>query len=197
MLKLSIQNKLRVIIEKYRENCVFIFCNKINSLIEPLKSRCILIRRKNLTMYDRCEITHTLKNEKDRDKLYDQLLLFDTKEDIYFLNHCKEDLSDFIDIYQITIDNIYSHLKQNLTIHNFTKLKNSAYLIIKYNLKISLFFQLLISKICKDNHLTNKDKKNIIYKISEIDYQLLKSYKKVILLEGLFVYLQEIIYSRY
>ena len=124
-LKLSIQNKMRVIIEKYRENCIFIFfCNKLNRLIEPLKSRCITIRRENLSIYNRCEIIHTLKDQADKNKLYDQLQMFDTKEDVFFLNNCKEELKDFTDIYQITVDKIYIYLKQNLTIHNLSRLKN-------------------------------------------------------------------------
>jgi len=197
-LKLSIQNKLRVIIEKYRENCIFIFfCNKLNSLIEPLKSRCITIRRKNLSIYNRCEIIHTLKDQKDKNKLYDQLQIFDTKEDVFFLNNSKEELKDFTDIYQITVDKIYIYLKQNLTINNFSRLKNEAYLIIKYNLKIEMFLKIFLSTVLSDDKLIDTDKYNIIRKFAEIEHKLLKSYKKVILLEGLLIYLQKIIYNRY
>lgn len=59
------QNMLRRIMEKYYENCRFIFLTKrINKIIEPLKSRNVLINIKNLELNEIKQITdEIIKNE--------------------------------------------------------------------------------------------------------------------------------------
>ena len=58
LIKNIIQNKLRVILEKYRSTTLFILItHKYNSIINPIRSRCLSIRFPSLTPYEKRNLT--------------------------------------------------------------------------------------------------------------------------------------------
>jgi hypothetical protein len=200
ILKTSIQNKFRVIIEKYRKTCVFIFlCYKINRLIDPLKSRCILLRMPQLSIYQKCQITTKIDNQKDlvlKNKIYDHLGMFPSTDDSTAINICKEKLHDFKNHYHLLADKIIKIIKiKNMTIHCYTLIKGYSYDILKYNLDIQLFLKILLNVFIDEKQY----KPDVLFKIiklfSETEHQLLQSYKMIILIEGFFISLHKTIHS--
>ena len=198
-LKATFQNKLRVIIEKYRKNCIFIFiCHKLNGVIEPLKSRCILIRYSNMSNYDKCKISikSSKSNYELRDKIFDYLSLFDSKKDIRAITLCKKDMNDFESHYHLLIYDILSIFKNELTINIFYEIKKKAYHIIKINIDLNIFLKLLLDLILERYRLSTKIKIEIVQLFANVEYKLLKSYKKIIFVEYLLLSLKKIIDSK-
>lgn len=199
-LKISFQNKLRVIIEKYRKNCIFIFiCHKLNGIIEPLKSRCILIRLPNLSMYNKCEIISKINVEdsKLKGKVFDYLSLFNSDKDKEAIIQCKRDIGDFESHYHLLIYEILLLFKNELTLYNFNAIKKKAYEILKINIHIHLFLKIFLDIILDTYVLTTMVKIKIIQLFADIEYKLLKSYKKIIFIEYLLFSLKEIIDNKY
>lgn len=199
-LKVSFQNKLRVIIEKYRLNCIFIFiCHKLNRMIEPLKSRCILIRYSStMSNYDKCKIS-LLSSEKNyalRDKVFDYLSLFDSKKDINAITLCKKDMDDYESHYHLLIYDILSIFQNDLTLNIFNEIKKKAYQIIKINIDLNVFLKLLLDIILERYRLSTKIKIEIVQLFANVEYKLLKSYKKIIFVEYLLLSLKQIIDSK-
>lgn len=200
ILKTSLQNKFRVIIEKYRKTCVFVFlCYKINRLIDPLKSRCILLRIPQLSIYQKCQITAKIDNQKDiflKNKIYDYLGMFPSTHDVRAIDMCKEKLHDFKNQYHSLADKIIKIIEiKNMTIHYYTLIKEYSYNILKYNFDIPLLLKIILNIFIDENKYTANILSKIIKLFSETEHQLLKSYKIIILIEGLFISLHKIIHS--
>ena len=199
-LKVSFQNKLRVIIEKYRQNCIFIFiCHKLNGIIEPVKSRCILIRYSSMSMNDKCKISSTISKQdyQLRDKIFDNLSLFDSEKDKKAIILCKNDMSDFESHYHLLIYDILSIFQNELTVNIFHEIKKKAYQIIKINIDMNVFLKLLLDIITETYVLNTKIQIKIVQLFAEIEYKLLKSYKKIIFIEYLLLSLKRIIDNKY
>lgn len=199
-IKHTIQTKLRVIIEKYRETTVFIFiCHKINSMIEPIKSRCILIRIPNDTMYEKCTIIKDIKsnNQLYKNKIYDYLTYFSPLKDKEEVYNNLDNLKDFKSHYHIFSSKIIQVIDKELTICISKKLKEFAYSILKYDLNFSLLMKILLDEISNNFVLTNREIFIIIQLMSKIDIQLIKSYKKIIVLESFFFELNHILSNKY
>jgi hypothetical protein len=200
-LKHSLQNTFRVIIEKYRKTCVFIFlCYKINRFIEPLKSRCILLRMSQLSMYQKCQVSAKLDRTNDelKNKIYDHLEMFPSSDDIDAIDLCKDKLAAFENHYQLLADKIIKIIEiKNMTIHYYNLIREYSYDILKYNLDIPLFFKNLLNIFINDKKYTSEILSNVIRLLSEIEHKILTSYKKLILIEGVFFSLHEIIHPNH
>jgi hypothetical protein len=198
-IKISIQNRLRVIIEKYRETTIFIFIShKINNIIVPIKSRCVLIRIPNETMYDKCKIIKNCPNDQTyKNKIYDYLTLFSSVKDKDAIISNLNEIKDFESHYHILSSQILHIINIELSSSCFKKLKEYAYFILKYNLHIPLLFKILLNEITNKIVLTNKIIFEIVKLFSDTDYQLIYSYKKIIVLEGFLLKLNDLLNSRY
>ena len=198
-LKTSLQNKLRVIIEKYRKTCIFIFlCYKINRLIDPLKSRCILLRTPHISIYQKCQITASMdsNNVTLKNNIYDHLEMFPSTDDITAITLCRDKLNDFKNHYQLLAEKIIKIIEiKNITIHYYTIIKEYAYEILKYNLDIPLLLKILLHAFIDDKKYTSTILSKIIQLFADTEHKLLKSYKKIILFECLLFSLHTIIHS--
>lgn len=200
-LKITMQSKLRVIIEKYRETTIFIFiCYKINKIIEPIKSRCILIRIPCDNMKEKCVLLTKIdkSNICEKNKIFYYQTLFTSKTDKEALKDIINEKIIFKSHYHIMCDKIILLIKEkNLSEDNFKKIKECAYHILKYKLDIPLFLRILLDELTKDKTLTNYMRMTIIHILTDIEYKIIKSYKKIIVLEKLLFHLQSIFSNKY
>lgn len=201
-LKITMQSKLRVIIEKYRETTIFIFiCYKINKIIEPIKSRCILIRIPCDDIKEKCFIIKDIDKSKvnEKNKIFDYQTLFSSNKDKEALKQIVDKkIYDFKSHYHILCDKIIILIKEkNLSEDNFKKIKECAYHILKYNLDIPLFLRILLEELTKDKTLTNNIRFKIVHILTDIEYKIIKSYKKIIVLEKLLINLQSLFSNKY
>lgn len=199
-LKNAIQSKLRVMIEKYRETTVFIFiCHKINSFIEPIKSRCVLIRIPNDTMYEKCKLIKdvSIDDQMYKNKLYDYLTDFSSLKDKEEIYSQINNLKDFKSHYHILSSMIIKVIDKELSLFISKKLKEYAFVILKYDIQINLLMKILLDEINKHFVLTNKTLISIVQLMSNIDVQMIKSYKKIIVLESFLFKLNHILSNKY
>jgi len=188
-IKYTIQNILRVLIEKYRESTVFIIItNKYHSVIEPLRSRCLQIRFPLLT---RREIRKYIYQSMDLNDLtrekFDIIYKYQTEN---ILKECLDlNLSSLAiqlpeEIMCDEIISIYRDNKYNKDIH--ARIRNISYNILKYGLNIREFLNILLDKILKEKIL-DKCKIRMIHLLSELEYNFKNSYRKNIIMESLLV----------
>lgn len=198
-IKLSIQNRLRVMIEKYRETTIFIFiCHKITNIIEPIKSRCVLIRVPNDNLYDKCKIIKNCSGDQAcKNKIYDYLTLFPSIKDKEAITSNLNHMESFESHYHILSSKIINIVNQELSSSSFNQFKEYAYFILKYSLHIPLFMEILLNEIANKKILTNNQFFKIVKLFSDIDYQLINSYKKIIVLECFLIKLNDLLNSRY
>lgn len=186
----KIQNIFRVIFEKYRITTVFIIItNDYNSIIEPLKSRCISIRIPGINKKEKRKILHKNISYKEIDtNLYDKIYEINNKKEIEILSKCKEiyDNNYETPYYKISdeIFTIYNNGKFNKEILN--KLKEISYNILKY-LKTNNFYYVFLSVLLSKNTIRDKTKFKIIYIFSNNQYQYIKSYRSILVIESLLI----------
>lgn len=183
----KIQNILRVIIEKYRITTLFILISdKYTNIIEPLRSRCIGIRIPGLNRSDKRKIIYKNVNYKETTpKFYDNMYLYNCKEDIDISSKLKLSYDKgFIDPYQKISKEIMNLYLNNFNINSLKKIKEISFVIVKY-INISNFYCSLLSLIISDNKIRDKIKYKIIKLFSDSQYNYIKSYRSIIVIEGL------------
>ena len=198
-IKSSIQNRLRVIIEKYRETTIFIFiCHKITNIIEPIKSRCVLIRIPNDTSYEKCKIIKNCSGDQAyKNKIYDYLTLFPSPKDKEAIASNLNHMQSFESHYHILSSQILNVVNRELSESGLIQLKEYAYFILKYNMQIPLFMKILLNEIGDKKILSDNTLFKVVKLFSDIDYQLINSYKKIIVLECFLLKLNDLLNSRY
>lgn len=189
LIKQSIQNILRVKIEKYRITTIFILItSNIGSIIQPLKSRCLCIRFPLLSKKEKRDLIKTKINYKELDSnFYDKLYEIDDANIILSLDKYKELIinSDYNLSYDKIcqkIMNLYKY-KYNSNIHE--KLRNISYNILKYNLSISKFYKTFLNQLLSNNRIIDSKKVKLIKLFSESEYNFINSYRKIIIIESL------------
>ena len=175
-LNFSIQNILKVIIEKNHHVTFILICEKITNILEAIKSRFIMIRIPNNLYYKKYK------------------LLKDIKIDGY-IKHKNQSI-EYIEQLKIT-----NNLNENMLINNFIewiflqfnmneyyiikKIKEISYLIISINISHTIFITKLLEHLLQNSKIINKKKYKIIYFISDFDYKYIKSYYNMIHIEYL------------
>ena len=175
-LNFSIQNILKVIIEKNHHVTFILICEKITNILEAIKSRFIMIRIPNNLYYKKYK------------------LLKDIKIDGY-IKHKNQSI-EYIEQLKIT-----NNLNENILINNFIewiflqfnmneyyvikKIKEISYLIISINISHTIFIIKLLEHLLQNSKIINKKKYKIIYFISDFDYKYIKSYYNMIHIEYL------------
>ena len=186
-----IQNKLRVIIEKYYITTRFIFfTNNISSIIDPLKSRSLMIRIPLLVNKEKREISRLYIKDLSYEKksiIYDKIYTINNEKTIRLFSEYNDGLfMDYKTIYEI----IYNDLdkistKNEINKRDIDKIKEISYNIEKYNLYD------IHSELCKlyikDYKYTNKNKFKIIKLLSDLEYNYKKGYRKLIFIESLLI----------
>ena len=186
-MKASLQSILRVYIEKYRETTVFIILtDKYDGIIDPIKSRCLCIRFPLLTKSDKRQIIYKNKVSEINTDLYDHVYEINSESTINeFLNYNFILYSGFQTPYELICKKIISLYHRNIynkTIYN--TLRSYSYNILKFNLNIRYFYYIFLSNLLKENIL-DKKKYRIIHLFAESEYNYIRSYRSIIILESL------------
>lgn len=172
-VKQNIQNKLRVLIEKYRKTTIFIFVsNNYNSVINPIKSRCLCIR---------------IPSDKN--------LNFNQKDNIYHIqiyNEYNTYFQKYKDPTQILCDKlfiIYHKPLNKFNVKDIQKIKDISYLLFKSNISITTFYHQLLNYCIENPRWIQKIKYICIQSISQSEHMYHKSYKSIIHIESLLIQL--------
>ena len=192
MIKYTIQNALRVIIEKNRYSTLFIMItNKYNSIIDPILSRCLCIRFPEISSKDKRKlINKQLRDEKINISFLDSIYEIDNKEEILISLNCKESYDKgYINKYKKVCIKLVSIFNSEYSKKNHESLRDIIYNIEKYNLNISRLYYEFLSFIVIDPQIRDKYKYEIIKLFSESEYNYNHSYRSSIIIESLFFHL--------
>ena len=189
-LKKTLQNQLRVIIEKYRKTTIFIFITqKLSNIHSTIQSRCVCVRIPTLSL--QCKISKlrqcTITNKNIKNKLYDLMNEFPTVEDINSLIHCTKAIKNgYKNPYEIIVNQIIILLNnKKLNYITIKKIKDISYNILKQNLNINFFYRYLLCDYICDPTYTFSIKTKLINYFATSNYHLIQSYKKIIHIESL------------
>lgn len=192
---MKIQNIFRVIFEKYRITTVFIIItDDYNSIIEPLRSRCISIRIPNITKKEKRRILHqeiSYKNISYKNidtNLYDKIYEINNKKEIEILSKFKEiyDNNYETPYYKITTEILTIYNKGKFNKEILDKIKEISFNILKY-LNVNYFYFVFLSVLLSKNTIRDKTKYKIIYIFSNNQYQYTKSYRSILVVESLLI----------
>tara|TARA_Y100000389_G_scaffold204615_1_gene258361 strand:+ start:4190 stop:5113 length:924 start_codon:yes stop_codon:yes gene_type:complete len=184
-----IQNFLKVVIEKSMITCRFIFItNKLQNIINPIKSRCTLYRMYEPYAFDKLiNIYKIIK--KDYPINIHKLYIDCITTPLYQLNHIY--LYGVYEIKQFDIHilhHIHDIFNKPFHIQDLRKYSNYIY---ELNIDIQTFLGNLFTMIIEK--YKNIDPSKIIQLICEYDILLKKSYRNIIYLESLFIQLYRLI----
>ena len=186
----NIQDRFRIIFEKYRINTLFILITDYyNSILNPIKSRFLSLRIRDLTRKEKITISYPIIKNLSYDKrikIYDHIYKYSDKNVILNYNHNNYGL---INNYNDLIKTIYDSLKTMKTL-NLQKIKDHAYNLEKYHLNNfhSDFLKLIINEFHNINDLRLKE---CIIKITEIEYLYKKSFNRILSNEFLLIFIYE------
>jgi len=167
---INIQNKFRVIFEKFRKTTLFILItSRFNSIIEPIRSRFLLIRISDTTYKEKRAISREYLNDLSYDKksiIYDKIYTLSNEKDIIFYSRFNEGiLMNHQTIHDIIYQKIISFKSDQKIDKRVSGIKELSYMIEKYNLenvhkelflsfmndfRLSLSLRLKISKLISD-----------------------------------------------
>ena len=186
-----IQTKLRVIIEKYYITTRFIFLTKnISSIIDPIKSRSLMIRIPILINKEKRMITRLYIKDlsyKERSIIYDKIYTINNEKCIRLFSEYNNSLfMNYKTVYEIIYNNLNKiSNKDKIKKTDIDKIKEISYNIEKYNLYD------IHSELCKlyikDYKYTNNVKGTIIKFLSDLEYDYKKGYRKLIYIESLLI----------
>ena len=191
----GIQNKLRVIIEKYRKTTQFVMVtNKINTIINPIKSRCLCIRIPNMSMKEKRNLSRTyLKDKSYEEKIpvYDCIYSLNDKDDIIKYSEYNEYIKTHEDIYLKIYKKFQGWIDEWNNNDNIilSEIKEYSYNILKYSL-VDIHFR-LYEYLLKDPKYTLKQKKELTDSIAKCEHEFSKSYRSLVHIESMFI---ELIY---
>ena len=172
-VKAIIQNKLRVLIEKYRQTTIFIFVsNKYNSIIEPIRSRCLCIR---IPADNKLKLNKINSNNIYHTQIYNEY-------NTYF--------QKYKDPSQILCEKLFIIYHKKLNEFNFKdiqKIKNISYQLLKSNISILDFYYQLFNFCIQKPQWTFNIKLKCIQSINDSEYLYHKSYKSIIHIESLLI----------
>ena len=194
LISLKIQNKFRVIFEKYRNTTIFILItDKLNSIINPIQSRFLTIRINESIPSEKRKIARIYFKDLpyiQKSKIYDKIYKLSDISDIknYSINN-EGILLDYKDIYMIIIEKIRNINEiNNKTIEIIKKI---SYYIEKFN--IQYFHKEILDILLNDNILTINIKYQICKCITNNEYNYIKSNNKILSNETLFINLVSIL----
>lgn len=182
----NIQDRFRVIFEKYRTNTLFIITTDYyNSILNPIKSRFLSIRIGDLSKQDKISISYPIIKNLSYDKrikIYDHIYKYSDKNSI--INYCRNNYG-LINNYHDWIKTIYDSLKTMKTL-DLSKIKEYSYSLEKYHLQNfhSDFLKLIIDDFKYESKINE-----CILKISEIEYLYQKSFNRILSNEFLLIFI--------
>lgn len=191
-LNTSIQNILKVFIEKNTHITFILITLNISKVISPIKSRLLCLRIPKINNYEKWI---TIKKNKTNINIDDfqSYKNYNINDIIYFKNNdikLKENkniISNIINFIHISIIHNYEKKK---TIENIKKI---SYYLLTIGIPIVIFYKKLLNILLNDYKLTINKKYKIINLIADSEYKYNKSYYKMIHIEYLLIELLNII----
>lgn len=187
-IKQSIQQKLRVIIEKYRSTTIFILItHKFGSIMNPIQSRCLCIRFPGLTHSKKRELIRNIVPDKSyqiRSSIYDKSYKTNNISDIEIYSKFYG-FNNFNTPYEIIIHQFELILNKNKLIKkDIIWIKDISYKIQKYNL-YNFYTEFLIL-LLNNSRFTFQQKIKLIQLFSTSEHKFIQSYRSLIHIESLF-----------
>ena len=187
-IKQSTQQKLRVIIEKYRSTTIFILItHKFGSIMNPIQSRCLCIRFPGLTHSKKRELIRYIVPDKSyqiRSSIYDKSYKTNNISDIEIYSKFYG-INNFNTPYEIIIHQFELILNKNKLIKkDIIWMKDISYKIQKYNL-YNFYTEFLIL-LLNNSRFTFQQKIKLIHLFSTSEHKFIQSYRSLIHIESLF-----------
>jgi len=181
----GIQNKFRVIFEKYRTTTLFILITgRLNSIIGPIISRFLMIRINDISHKEKRIIARSHLKDMTYDKksiIYDKIYKLSDENEISMYSQLNDGiLMNHRSIY----DNFFIEINSINEINclSMTKIKELSYNIEKYNLKG--FHRFLLSSFLNDLKLSYSVLFKICKLLAECEYNYHKSFNTILSIEN-------------
>lgn len=188
MIKISLQNILRVIIEKYRKTSVFIFItDKYNSIIQPLRSRFLFIRLPQETKKEKRKIIFNNTDKKLKTPKYYDFMYSIKIEDIKNLALKENEIEKYIDPYNKISLEILKIYDKKMNKSQLSKLRDIAYNILKNNINVNKFYENLLEHLLRNKKIRDSTKYKIIKIFADSQQDFISSYRNIIILESLLI----------
>ena len=181
-INISIQNILKVIIEKNFHISFIIVCERITNLLDAIKSRFIMIRVPNNMYYQKYKSIENIDINK---------FVINKYQSIDYLKY----LANIENTDMLINKSIEWLLLQfNMSeIHIIKKIKEFSYLLISINYPINIFLKNTLTILLDDHTLIHKRKIKLIYFVSESEYKYNNSYYKMVHIEYILLNIYRII----
>jgi len=196
-IHVNIQNKFRVIFEKYRATTVFILItSRFNSIIGPLISRFLLIRINDDSRKGKRSISRVYLNDlpyENKSVIYDKIYkLSNINEIIYYSQFYNGILMNHQSIY----DTIYRSITliECITKETLLQIKQLSYKIEKYNIK-NIHRELLLLFL-NDLTLSFSVQLRICKLVAECEYNYHSSFNTILSIENFIVSLVTVFNER-
>tara|TARA_B110001469_G_scaffold8315_1_gene8288 strand:+ start:3376 stop:4269 length:894 start_codon:yes stop_codon:yes gene_type:complete len=189
-LSRSIQNILKVLIEKNSHIKFIVISDTINDVIEAIISRFICIRIPLIDPYSKWKLikTEDITIDEFIKHKHNNLDFIKLLIDIDDVRHYS--IIDYI-VYNIIL--IIKNYKNNKTLIDIKKI---IYLLVTIGIPHIVFMQSLLSKLLEDHTIIGKKKNNLVKLFCEVDILYINSYYKVIHYEYLIMNIINIIKIR-
>tara|TARA_B100001123_G_scaffold288008_1_gene320942 strand:- start:163 stop:1083 length:921 start_codon:yes stop_codon:yes gene_type:complete len=201
------QDRLKILIEKYRITTLFILLtDRYDTIINPIRSRCTCIRIPSLSIKDKLYIIRETFTHYQYDFFHEytkqiiktlvhQCLEFKTKDDIKNYISCYVSTKQIVKTPQECIMNkiLREYQYKPLRITQIKNLKEIAYMIQISNTNIYSVIYNLLTYYFTQSSLSHTKKYNLIHKLSQWDCKFQKSYRELIHIESLLLSIYGII----
>lgn len=185
-VKISLQNILRVIIEKYRETSIFILLtDKYSNIIQPLKSRFLSLRFPQETKKEKRKIIFNNTDKKMKTHKYYDFMYSLEIEDIKNIALKENEINKYINPYDKISLEILKIYNKKLNKNELCKLRDIAYNILKNNINIDNLYHNFLEHLLKDKKIRNSTKYKIVKILADSHYDFKISYRNIIILECL------------
>ena len=198
------QASLRRTMEKYANTCKFIFIsNQLSKIIEPLKSRCLMVRVPLPNKYQIfnmvLKISHLENIDINIGEFNEIIKNCDNNINkiIWYLELKKNNLSDFTDwkiIVKKIVMLILSKIQTSKDLNNIIKkCREYIYILFITNLNLKLVIRFIMKELIK-NIDDNKIKYKIINITSECELRMNKGTRQIIHLEAYILKILQLLY---
>jgi len=183
------QTALRRTMERY-DKCRFImWCKSLSKVIKPLQSRCICLRIPAPNDIELFRYVIRIAGKEGIVLSRDQYINIvkksdgDIKRALWELEFYKFNYKIDTDYYE-SLDKIMT-LVMEPKLENMIVIRNIIFNLMITNFDGTTIMRDLIDYVCACNKITDVAKQKIIYESSEIDYQLVKSRRKIFQFDAL------------